>query len=115
MTELVATPLISLLFPHLAAIRPPLAGECAGRRHALESVEFAPGYAVDLALVIDLAERYGVEAIAQADLGVRVHRNRNLDQLSEQSRSIIAMVLQRAGFDLDTPRGSTSSTIRLPG
>ena len=115
-TELVAKPLVSLLFPHLAWIRQPLAGECAGRRDALENVEFASGYAVDLALVIDLAEEYGVASIAQADLGVRVHRNRELDQLSEQSRAIIAMVLDRAGFDLDSRRGDPASgSIRLPG
>lgn len=111
-TELVAKPLISLLFPHLASIRQPLAGECAGRREALEGLEFAPRYAVDLALLIDLAEAYGVESITQVDLGVRVHRNRNLDQLSEQSRSIIAMVLQRAGFDLDIRQ--SGSAVRLP-
>ena len=99
-TELVAKPLIALLFPELTGIRQPLAGECAGRREALEELEFAPGYAVDLALVIDLAQRHGVDAIAQADLGVRVHRNRTLEQLSEQSRSIIAMVLDRAGISV---------------
>lgn len=115
-TELVAKPLISLLFPQLAGIRQPLAGECAGRREALEELEFAPGYAVDLALVIDLAKRHGLEAIAQADLGVRVHRNRTLDQLSEQSRSIIAMVLQRAGIDPGILRSdSTAGTVRFPG
>lgn len=108
-TELVAKPLISLLFPHLAFVRQPLAGECAGRRDALESVEFAGGYAVDLALVIDLAQRDGVESIAQVDLGVRVHRNRNLDQLSEQSRSIIAMVLDRAGLSVPDSSGKPSS------
>ena len=105
-TELVAKPLLSLLFPHLTTIRQPLAGECAGRREALEALDFASGYAVDLALVIDLAEQHGIHAIAQADLGVRVHRNRTLDQLSEQSRSIIAMVLERAGISLDD-RGLT--------
>ncbi|HUR49357.1 MAG TPA: glucosyl-3-phosphoglycerate synthase [Acidimicrobiales bacterium] len=111
-TELVAKPLISLLFPDLTAIRQPLAGECAGRREALEALDFAPGYAVDLALVIDLAERHGMEAIAQADLGVRVHRNRTLDQLSDQSRSIIAMVLQRAGIALpDRSRPAAVGTV----
>lgn len=108
-TELVAKPLISLLFPHLVGIRQPLAGECAGRREVLEELEFAPGYAVDLALVIDLAERHGTEAIAQADLGVRVHRNRTLDQLSEQSRSIMTMALERAGIYVPDSSGKPSS------
>ncbi len=39
-TELVARPLISLLFPHLASLVQPLAGECAGRREVLEQVPF---------------------------------------------------------------------------
>ena len=99
-TELVARPLISLLFPHLSRIRQPLAGECAGRRDALEAVVFEAGYAVDLALIIDVAERFGVDAIAQADLGVRVHRNRSLEQLSGHSRAILAMALERAGLDV---------------
>ena len=99
-TELVARPLISLLFPHLGHIRQPLAGEFAGRRSALEEVEFEPGYAVDLALLIDLAARFGVESIAQADLGARTHRNRSLAELSEQSAVILAMAFDRAGFDL---------------
>ena len=114
-TELVAKPLISLLFPHLETIRQPLAGECAGRRDALEAVEFAPGYAVDLALVIDLAEQHGLDAIAQADLGVRLHRNRTLDQLSEQSRSIIAMILDRAGIGLHDRGDPAFISTVLPG
>ncbi len=81
-TELLARPLIRALMPHLEFIRQPLAGEIAVRRTALEGIEFEPGYAVDLALVIDLTERYGVDAVAQADLEVRHHRNRNLEQLS---------------------------------
>ena len=114
-TELVAKPLLSLLFPELSFIRQPLAGECAGRREALEGLHFEAGYAVDLALVIDLAQRYGADSIAQADLGVRVHRNRTLDQLSVQSRSIIAMVLERAGFALDGRDAPTVDTVSLPG
>lgn len=107
-TELVARPLISLLFPHLRHIRQPLAGEFAGRRGALEAVEFEPGYAVDLALLIDLADRFGVDSIAQADLGERFHRNRTLAELSEQSVSILAMAFDRAGFDVGDRGGFLS-------
>lgn len=113
-TELVARPLIELLFPELAGIRQPLAGECAGRREVLETLEFAPGYAVDLALIIDLADACGPDSIAQADLGVRVHRNRDLAQLSEQSRAIITMVLQRAGITLDLGSADAAGAVRLP-
>ena len=68
-TELVARPLVSLLFPHLSTIVQPLAGEYAGRRDILEQVPFATGYGVDLALLIDISARFGMESIAQVDLG----------------------------------------------
>jgi len=96
-TQLVARPLISLLFPTLTPILQPLAGECAGRRAVLESVSFEPSYGVDLALLIDIARAYGVDAIAQVDLGERVHRNRTLEELSVQSLEILEAALARAG------------------
>ncbi len=99
-TELMARPVISLLFPHLAPIVQPLAGEYAGRRHALEQVPFVQGYGVDLGLLVDLAQRFGAETIAQADLGVRIHRNRPLDELSPQAMSILQTALRRADPDL---------------
>lgn len=97
-TELVAKPLLRLLFPGLADLRQPLAGEVAARRSLLEKLEYAEGYAVDLALLIDAAAAVGVEALAQVDLGARVHRNRPLSQLAPQAEEIIAMALDRAGY-----------------
>lgn len=95
-TELVARPLLSLLFPELAHITQPLGGEYAGRREALRSVRFEDGYGVEIGLLIDIAERYGVDSIAQADLGVRLHRNRPLHQLVPTAREVMAAVLARA-------------------
>jgi glucosyl-3-phosphoglycerate synthase len=97
-TQLVARPLISLLFPSLTTMLQPLAGECAGRRDVLESVPFVPSYGVDLALLIDVASAYGVDSIAQVDLGERVHRNRTLEELSVQSFEILQAALARAGI-----------------
>ena len=80
-TELVARPVVSLLFPQLAPFVQPLAGEYAGRREVLEQLPFIEGYGVDLGLLIDIEARFGLGAMAQVDLGRRVHRNRPLDQL----------------------------------
>jgi glucosyl-3-phosphoglycerate synthase len=97
-TELVARPLIAALFPHLSALAQPLAGECAARREALVEVPFVDGYGVDLGLVIDVAERFGVAAMAQCDLGERVHRNRPLTELGPQAMVIVQVALSRAGL-----------------
>jgi glucosyl-3-phosphoglycerate synthase len=97
-TELVARPALALLFPHLAAVRQPLAGECAGRRSLLATLPFVGGYGVDLGLLLDVATRAGVHAIAQCDLGERVHRNRPLRELTPQAEAVLAVALQRAGL-----------------
>jgi glucosyl-3-phosphoglycerate synthase len=97
-TELVARPLLSRLFPSLAGIVQPLAGEYAGRREVLETLPFVQGWGVDLALLVDVADRCGLAAIAQVDLGVRRHRNRPLADLGPQAMAILVTALRRAGI-----------------
>ena len=99
-TELVARPLLRLLFPHLAGFAQPLAGECAGRRPLLEQVRFAPGYGVDLALLVDVAAVAGLEAMAEVDLGHRSHRNRPLQELAAQAEVVMATALTLAGVEV---------------
>jgi glucosyl-3-phosphoglycerate synthase len=104
-TELVARPAISLLFPELAGFAQPLAGECAGRREVLERVPFARGYGVDVALLLDVVARFGVASVAQVDLGARLHRNRPLAQLAEAATAVLHAALTRAGVDVADPPG----------
>jgi glucosyl-3-phosphoglycerate synthase len=97
-TELVARPLLSLLFPKLADIVQPLGGEYAARRSALEVLPFVEGWGVELGLLVDVVERFGRDAVAQVDLDVREHRNRPLDELAPQALAIMATALRRAGL-----------------
>ncbi|HEY5024738.1 MAG TPA: glucosyl-3-phosphoglycerate synthase [Acidimicrobiales bacterium] len=99
-TELVARPVIDLLFPHLGGVRQPLAGETAAPRTVLDKTGLAPGYCVELALLIDVAEQFGVEQVTQVDLGVRVHRNRPLTELRPQATDVLGAALLRAGVTL---------------
>jgi glucosyl-3-phosphoglycerate synthase len=100
-TELVARPLIAALFPHLGALAQPLAGECAARREVLEQLPFVDGYGVDLGLVIDVVQRWGIAGLVQCDLGQRVHRNRPLAELGPQALAIVQVALNRAGLAPD--------------
>jgi glucosyl-3-phosphoglycerate synthase len=105
----VARPLLSALFPHLDHVRQPLGGEYAVRREAAESVPFEIDYGVELGLLIDLAERYGVAAIAQVDLGARDHRHQPLAALGAQARQVLRAALARTSLgttlvDLQPPR-----------
>ncbi len=110
-TELVARPVVSLLFPQLAPFVQPLAGEYAGRRDVLEQLPFIEGYGVDLGLLIDIESRFGLGSMAQVDLGQRIHRNRPLDQLSPQAMAVLQTALHRAAPDLV---GTTEVLVR-PG
>jgi len=96
-TELVARPLLAALRPELGCVLQPLGGEYAGSRELLTSVPFAPGYGVEIGILIDTYDRLGLEAIAQVNLGVRTHRNRPMSELGPMSRQVIATLLTRCG------------------
>lgn len=94
-TELTARPLISMFWPHLAGLIQPLAGEYAGRRAILEQVPFCTGYGVEIGLLIDIAEQFGVDVMGQVDLEERVHRNRPIGELSRMAFGVLHAGLQR--------------------
>ena len=97
-TELAARPLLAALRPELGCILQPLGGEYAATRELLTSLPFAPGYGVEIGLLIDTFDRLGLDAIAQVNLGVRAHRNRPLAELGAMSRQVIATLLSRCGI-----------------
>jgi glucosyl-3-phosphoglycerate synthase len=98
-TELAARPLLNAYFPDLAGVVQPLAGEYAARRGLLESLPFAAGYGVETGLLIDTARAYGLDAIAQVDLGARTHGHQDTAALGRMSATILATVLARAAPD----------------
>ena len=96
-TELVARPVLHLLFPALAAVVQPLSGEFAGRRALLEGLPFVEGYGVDLGLLVDVERAVGAHRIVQVDLGTRIHRNRPLAELGPMATVVLQTALRRAG------------------
>jgi len=98
-TELVARPLLNLHFPALAGVIQPLSGEYAARRDLLEQVPFVSGYGVEIGLLIDTLRLAGVDAIAQVDLGRRVHGHQSDEALGRMSMQILQTVLSRLGYE----------------
>jgi glucosyl-3-phosphoglycerate synthase len=96
-TELVARPLIALLFPELAGLVQPLAGEWAVRRAHFAELPVPTGYAVELAALVDTVEALGLDALAQVDLGRRAHRHQSLRDLGAMATQIIAAAERRTG------------------
>jgi len=96
-TELTARPALALLFPTLAHLRQPLAGEVAIRRSAIEKVPFVDGYGVDVGLLLDIAARYGADAVGEVSIAARAHRNRPMHQLKPMAVEVLRVIMNRAG------------------
>jgi glycosyltransferase involved in cell wall biosynthesis len=94
-TELTARPLLNLFYPELSGVVQPLSGEYAGRREALEKAAFFSGYGVEMGLLIDVFEHFGLSSIAQVDLQERIHHNQELEALGKMSFEIIQTVLRK--------------------
>ncbi|MER6257917.1 glucosyl-3-phosphoglycerate synthase [Streptomyces sp. NPDC001584] len=87
-TELVARPLLNLHWPQLAGFVQPLGGEYAVRRSLLERLPFPVGYGVELGLLVDALHTVGLDALAQVDVGVRVHRHQDGQALGRMAAAI---------------------------
>jgi glucosyl-3-phosphoglycerate synthase len=94
-TELTARPLLNLFYPELSGVIQPLSGEYGGLRGALEQFTFFSGYGVEIGLLIDVLEKFGLNAIAQVDLQERIHHNQPLEALSKMSFAIIQAVFKK--------------------
>ncbi|MCD6472422.1 glucosyl-3-phosphoglycerate synthase [Candidatus Aerophobetes bacterium] len=88
-TEILARPLLANFYPELSGFLQPLSGEYAGRREILEAVPFRVGYGVEIGLLIDIYEKWGLKALAQVDLDKRIHRNQSLSALGKMSFAIL--------------------------
>lgn len=109
-TELAARPLLAAFFPELSGVVQPLAGEYAARRALLEDLPFAAGYGVETGLLIDAYRQYGLDAIAQVDLGHRMHGHQDTAALGRMAATILQTVLRRA--DVDEPLAPTLTQFR---
>ena len=94
-TEILVRPLLNLFYPSLSWIFQPLSGEYAGRREVLESIPFSTGYGVEVGMLIEVFERFGLKVIAQVNLQRRVHRNQPITSLSRMSFGILQTFLKK--------------------
>ncbi len=75
----------------------PLAGEVAATRELLESIPFATGYAVEMAMLLDVHDAVGAGAMAQCHLGERRNHHQPLDALRPMAETVLAVVCRRQG------------------
>jgi glucosyl-3-phosphoglycerate synthase len=61
----------------------------------LQSLPFFTGYGVEIGLLIDTLASCGLDALAQVDLGQRIHTNQPLDALSRMAFEVFQVALRR--------------------
>jgi glucosyl-3-phosphoglycerate synthase len=117
-TELVARPLLNLHWPLLSGFIQPLSGEAAARRGVLERLPFVTGYGIEFGLLVDVLADSGLDAMAQVDLGTRVHPHQSTAALGRMAAQIWMAAwsrLERSGPGTEWPSGLLTQFRRAGG
>ncbi|MEX1140691.1 MAG: glucosyl-3-phosphoglycerate synthase [Thermoleophilaceae bacterium] len=94
-SQLTARPLLAAFYPDIAELSQPLAGEVAAPRKVFEQLPFATGYAVETAMLLDVREAVGADAIAECHLGERRNHHQPLHALRPMAEEVLAVVCER--------------------
>ncbi len=94
-TELVAKPLLAILFPGLSHFSQPLSGMIAGKKAFFRKVEFANDYGVDIGILIDM---YLMKAkVKEVNIGYIENKSKPWQALAKMSKEVSRAILSRAG------------------
>jgi hypothetical protein len=109
-TRLFAIPFIKVMaknyprvFGGLDTILYPLAGESAITRETLETLEFTYDYSIEVAILHQIANKYGLEALSQVDLDLFYHIGQSAKELQNmvgQITTYLFSILEEEGIHL---------------
>jgi phosphoserine phosphatase SerB len=92
-TELVAKPLLSLLFPEMSRFSQPLSGMIGARKSWLKKIDFENDYGVDIGILLDM-HAMGAR-IKEVNIGYIENRMQSWEQLGKMSREVSRSILKR--------------------
>lgn len=93
-TELVAKPLLSILYPSFPVFIQPLSGMIAGKKTFFNKIDFEDGYGVDIGILIDM---YNLGAkIKEINIGNIENRMQSLEQLGKMSKAVASTIIEKA-------------------
>lgn len=93
-TELVAKPLLKLLFPDMQKYSQPLSGMIAAKKEKFYSLDFEKDYGVDIGILLDMAKQ-GAK-IEEAYLGKIKNISKDWKALDKMSTDVMRAILKRA-------------------
>lgn len=92
-TELVAKPLLKLLFPEFQKYSQPLSGMIAGKKEVFEKIEFEKDYGVDIGILLDVVNMgYSIEEVM---IGKLENNSKDWKSLEKMSIEVMRAILKR--------------------
>ncbi len=93
-TELMAKPLLSVLFPSLVDFKQPLSGIIAGKAAFFRKIRFENDYGVDIGILIDMVN-LGAR-VTEVDIGHVSHKMKPWRKLTGMSSEVARSIVKRA-------------------
>ena len=93
-TELVAKPLLSILYPDFPKFWQPLSGMIAGNKKLFQEIEFEEGYGVDIGILLDMF-RLG-SRIEEVNIGHIENRMQSLEELGKMSKEVARTIIKKS-------------------
>lgn len=95
-TELVAKPLLELLFSDVKAFEQPLSGIIASRKEFLDKIVFEKDYGVDIGILLDMVKMNA--KIEEVHIGRIDNTSQSWKSLSKMAKEVANAILKRANY-----------------
>lgn len=95
-TELVAKPMMDILFPDMYKFSQPLSGMIAGRKELFLQTEFEKDYGVDIGILLDVIN-LGAK-VQEVHIGKVKNVSQQLQALNKMSKEVMLAILKRANY-----------------
>lgn len=92
-TELVAKPLLDILFPEIYKFSQPLSGMIAGKKSLLSNIEFEKDYGVDIGILLDMIQMN--VNIKEVHIGKIKNHSQQWRNLEKMSREVMNAIIKR--------------------
>ncbi len=102
-TELVAKPLLNILFPDLSHFSQPLSGMIAGRKSFLQQIDFKDDYGVDIGILIDMHLMNA--RIKEVNIGYIENKSKPWQALGKMSKEVSQAIITKA-FQQKSPNAT---------
>lgn len=93
-TELVAKPLLELLFKDMKTFQQPLSGIIAGKREVFENIIFEKDYGVDIGILLDIIDNNA--KIEEVYLGTIENNSHSWQFLPKMAKEVANAILKRS-------------------